>query len=166
MQHLIINKTIRFILLTAFIMLSSCTTMQHESSKNTAAIKDTQSETVNRQPPEKKLEKIETSAPAKAENIWPRLFSLYQLPVIDNERIQAEINWYSQHPTYIKRIQENASPYLFHVVNEIEKRGIPGELALLPVVESAYRPFAYSHGRAAGLWQFIPSTGKAFGLKQ
>ncbi|HAI96670.1 MAG TPA: lytic transglycosylase, partial [Methylococcaceae bacterium] len=62
--------------------------------------------------------------------------------------------------------QENAAPYLFHVVNEIEKRGIPGELALLPVVESAYRPFAYSHGRAAGLWQFIPSTGKAFGLKQ
>lgn len=166
MQHLIINKTIRFILLTAFIMLSSCTTVQHESSKNTTVIKDTQSETVNRQPPEKKLEKIEAAAPAKAENIWPRLFSLYQLPVIDNERIQAEINWYSQHPAYIKRIQENAAPYLFHVVNEIEKRGIPGELALLPVVESAYRPFAYSHGRAAGLWQFIPSTGKAFGLKQ
>lgn len=107
-----------------------------------------------------------TPAPAAASNIWPRLIALYQLPPIDNARVQAHINWYSKHPSYLARVQKNAEPYLYFIVNEIEKRNIPGELALLPVVESAFRPFAYSHGRAAGLWQFIPSTGRAFGLQQ
>jgi len=99
-------------------------------------------------------------------DIWQRLFSLYQLPVIENDRIQAEIDHYSKHPEYFARIQKNAAPYLYYIVNEVEKHNMPGEIALLPVVESAFRPFAYSHGRAAGLWQFIPSTGKYFGLKQ
>ncbi len=100
------------------------------------------------------------------ETLWQRLFALYQFPAVDNERIQAQINWYLKHPSYLARVQKNAEPYLYFIVNEIEQRQIPGELALLPVVESAFKPFAYSHGRAAGLWQFIPSTGRAFGLQQ
>ena len=81
-------------------------------------------------------------------------------------RVQAQLNWYKKHPRYIDRVVDRGSRYLHYIVSEAEKRGLPTELALLPVVESAFDPFAYSHGRAAGLWQFIPSTGKYFGLTQ
>jgi membrane-bound lytic murein transglycosylase D len=81
-------------------------------------------------------------------------------------RVEQELNWYRSHPNYIKRIQERAEPYLHFILEEIDKRDIPSEIALLPAVESAFRPFAYSPGRAAGMWQFIPSTGRHFGLKQ
>ncbi len=86
---------------------------------------------------------------------------------VDNARVQAQLDWYVRHPPrYIDRVVERGSRYLHYIINETEKRGLPSELALLPVVESAFDPFAYSHGRAAGLWQFIPSTGKYFGLTQ
>ena len=85
---------------------------------------------------------------------------------VDNRRVQQQLNWYSRHPRYIDRVVERGGRYLHHIVNEVERRGLPGELALLPIVESAFDPFAYSHGRAAGMWQFIPSTGKYFGLTQ
>lgn len=166
MRHLITNKTLSFILFASFTLLTSCTPLQVKPPETTRFTSTIQPDTVVSQQIEKNLETSSSSTPTLPENLWQRLFSLYQLPVIDNKRIQAEINWYSKHPDYIQRVQKNATPYLFHIVNEIEKRGIPGELALLPIVESAYRPFAYSHGRAAGLWQFIPSTGRAFGLKQ
>ncbi len=85
---------------------------------------------------------------------------------IDNPRVKAQLNWYSKHPNYMNRVVKRATPYYHHIVNEAIKRNIPTELALLPIVESAFDPFAYSHGRAAGAWQFIPSTGKYFGLEQ
>ncbi|MBS3804672.1 MAG: LysM peptidoglycan-binding domain-containing protein [Oleiphilaceae bacterium] len=100
-------------------------------------------------------------------DLWIRLRSLYQLdPDITNRRIEQQLSWYARHPKYIERVVERGSRYLHHIVNEVEARGLPGELALLPIVESAFDPFAYSHGRASGMWQFIPSTGKYFGLKQ
>jgi membrane-bound lytic murein transglycosylase D len=80
--------------------------------------------------------------------------------------VQREWEWYVAHPEYLERVQERARPYLHYILNEVQARGLPGELALLPVVESAYQPFAYSPGRASGIWQFIPSTGRHFGLKQ
>ena len=98
--------------------------------------------------------------------LWSRVFALYQLPETHNARIQKEIDWLLKHPSHLQQIQTRAEPYLYYIVEELEKRQLPGELALLPAVESGYRPFAYSHGRAAGLWQFIPSTGEHFGLKQ
>ena len=100
-------------------------------------------------------------------DLWVRLRSLYQLDLtVSNTRIEQQLSWYMRHPRYIERVVERGSRYLHHIVNEIEERGLPGELALLPIVESAFDPFAYSHGRAAGLWQFIPNTGRAFGLNQ
>ncbi len=99
-------------------------------------------------------------------DLWQRLFSLYQLPPIEHPRIERELRWYASHPEYIHRVQARARPYLYTIVSEIEKSGLPGELALLPVVESAFKPNAYSRQRAAGLWQFIPSTGRLYGLKQ
>lgn len=84
----------------------------------------------------------------------------------ENSRIDAQINWYSRHQSYFDRVSERASRYMFHIVAELEARDMPLDLAMLPVVESAFDPFAYSHGSAAGMWQFIPSTGRMFDLKQ
>jgi membrane-bound lytic murein transglycosylase D len=95
-----------------------------------------------------------------------RMVSGFSLATPTNKRVTQELNWYRSHPGYIQRIQERAEPYLHFILEEMDKRDIPGEIALLPAVESAFRPFAYSPGRAAGMWQFIPSTGRYFGLKQ
>lgn len=84
---------------------------------------------------------------------------------VDNPRIQAQLNWYSKHPRYLDRMADRARRYYHYVLQQTIERGLPSELALLPIVESAYDPFAYSHGRAAGPWQFIPMTAKRFKLK-
>ncbi len=100
------------------------------------------------------------------ETVWERLFDLYALPEVHNNRIDREMRRYLKNPDYLATIQERAEPYLYAIVDEIESKNLPGELALLPVVESAFKPDAYSSSNAAGLWQFIPSTGRFFGLKQ
>lgn len=84
----------------------------------------------------------------------------------DQSRVQQQIAWFTRHPDYMERVLERAKPFLRHIQLEVETRGMPLELVLLPIVESAFDPFAYSHGRAAGIWQFIPGTAKMFGLKQ
>lgn len=100
-------------------------------------------------------------------DLWKRLRQGFALDhEVDNERVRDQLNWYASHPKYIDRVVDRGSRYLHYILNETEKRGLPTEFALLPVVESAFDPFAYSHGRAAGIWQFIPSTGKYFGLTQ
>ncbi len=122
-----------------------------------------------REPPSAEAEAppaAEKAKPAPVADLWQRLFSLYRLPEIDHPRIDREMRWYLAHPEYIDRVQRRARPYLYTIVTEIERHRLPGELALLPVVESAFKPDAYSHRRAAGLWQFIPSTGRLYGLKQ
>ena len=86
--------------------------------------------------------------------------------ITDNPRLISELNWYAKHQNYLDRVVERAEPFMHFILNEAEKRNLPTELVLLPVVESAFQAFAYSHGRAAGIWQFIPSTGKIYGLKQ
>jgi membrane-bound lytic murein transglycosylase D len=98
--------------------------------------------------------------------LWERLRAQYALPEPEHQWIENERDWYADHPDYIIRVFTRAAPYLRHIVDEIEARGMPMEIALLPVVESAFDPFAYSHGRAAGLWQFIPATGRDYGLDQ
>lgn len=99
-------------------------------------------------------------------DLWSRLRDGYQFGDIDNSRIDKHLNQYLRHPSYIQRVAERGNEYLYHIVSELEARDMPLELALLPIVESAFDPFAYSHGRASGMWQFIPSTGSHFGLKQ
>lgn len=100
-------------------------------------------------------------------NIWEVVRAEMQLELhLDQSRVQSQLNWYKKHPQYMDRVVQRATPYYHYMVTEAQKRGIPVELSLLPIVESAFDPFAYSHGRAAGPWQFIPSTGKYFGLEQ
>ncbi|WP_242472469.1 LysM peptidoglycan-binding domain-containing protein [Ectothiorhodospira mobilis] len=84
----------------------------------------------------------------------------------DRARVTRYIHWYGRHPTHLRRVLVRAEPFLYHILDEIERRGLPAELLLLPVVESGYRTQVLSHGHAAGIWQFIPSTGAHFGLKQ
>ncbi|WP_233152983.1 LysM peptidoglycan-binding domain-containing protein [Motiliproteus sp. MSK22-1] len=85
---------------------------------------------------------------------------------IEDPRIDAQIKLYTKHPRYLARVTARAERYYYYVIHQVIERGIPAEIALLPIIESAYDPFAYSHGRAAGPWQFIPGTAKHFGLKK
>jgi len=105
-------------------------------------------------------------AQAKDEDIWERIRSGFQIKQKDNSRIENYRKWYSSHPSYMKRVSERASRYMYGIVEKLDARGMPMELALLPVVESAFDPFAYSHATASGMWQFMPATGKQYGLKQ
>ncbi|MCU7851017.1 MAG: LysM peptidoglycan-binding domain-containing protein [Candidatus Thiodiazotropha sp. (ex Monitilora ramsayi)] len=100
------------------------------------------------------------------QDLLSRMVAGFSLTWSEDKRVLQELNWYRNHQSYIDRIQARAEPYLHFILEEIDKRGMPAEIALLPAVESAFRPFAYSHGRAAGMWQFIPSTGRIYGLKQ
>jgi len=116
------------------------------------------------QDPVSTISPIEALA-AEQMNLWARIRQGLSLNhYLDQARVQSEIRWYSKHPDYLDRVTDRASRYLYYIVDEIERRGMPAELALLPIVESAYDPFAYSHGRASGLWQFIPATGRMYGL--
>ncbi|MGA1272358.1 MAG: transglycosylase SLT domain-containing protein, partial [Burkholderiaceae bacterium] len=99
-------------------------------------------------------------------NLWERMRAGFALPPLDSPLVNKHIQYYSHKPEYLERMFERGSRYLFYIVEEIEKRGMPGELALLPFVESAMNPTAISPAKAAGLWQFIPSTGKAYNLSQ
>lgn len=99
-------------------------------------------------------------------DLWARIRKGYAFGEIDHARVQTYLEWYQKHPTYIERVGERGSLYLYYIVERLEEEGLPTELALLPIVESAFDPFAYSHGRAAGIWQFIPGTGKRYGLEQ
>ena len=106
------------------------------------------------------------STPAGPDDVLARLRRGFNLKYADNHRTKAEKKWFVEHPGYMARVFTRAQRYLPFIVAELERRDLPLELALLPIVESAYDPFAYSHGRAAGLWQMIPGTAKRFGIKQ
>jgi membrane-bound lytic murein transglycosylase D len=99
-------------------------------------------------------------------DVLERLRSGFSLATESNRRIEAERDWFAKHPDYLARVFSRAQRYLPYISAELDRRGLPLELALLPIVESAYDPFAYSHGRAAGLWQMIPGTATRFGVKQ
>ncbi len=105
--------------------------------------------------------------PKESEDLWERLRDSFSMDLDkDNSRIETQREWYARNQLYFNRTSERAKRYLEYIVSELEARDMPGELALLPIVESAYDPFAYSHGRASGIWQFIPETGRAFGMEQ
>jgi len=99
-------------------------------------------------------------------DVWQRIREQLTFDVPENNRIVAQRNWYVKHPSYLNRVAKRAEPFLYYIVEELEKNNVPIELALLPIVESAFDPFAYSHGRASGMWQFVPGTGTRFGMKQ
>ncbi len=101
-----------------------------------------------------------------AKDLWGRVRQGFTLPPLESELVADHERWYASRPDYVQRMTDRANRYLFHVVEEVERRGMPTELALLPFIESAFNPQALSSARASGIWQFMPATGKDFELKQ
>jgi membrane-bound lytic murein transglycosylase D len=99
-------------------------------------------------------------------DLWDRIRTGFSMPNLSSPEVQDRQIWYASQPSYVKRMVERSKRYLYYIVEELEKRGMPTELALLPMVESAFNPMAYSRSHASGLWQFIPSTGKNYHLQQ
>lgn len=116
--------------------------------------------------PSTQLPGAEKLAPAEFADLLDRIRVGYGLPQAQHYAVEREIEWYRSRPDFLDRTFRRGSRYLHYIVTEIERREMPLELALLPVVESAFNPVAYSRSRASGLWQFIPSTGKHYGLDQ
>ncbi len=99
-------------------------------------------------------------------DMWDRIRRGFKMPDLDNELVRDREQWYASRPDYIQRMTERSSRYIFHIVEELERRDMPTELALLPYIESAFNPQAISSAKAAGMWQFMPATGTDFDLKQ
>ena len=99
-------------------------------------------------------------------DIWDRIRRGFAMPDLDNSLVRDREQWYTSRPDYITRMTERGRKYLFHVVEELERRNMPTELALLPFIESAFNPQAVSSAKATGMWQFMPATGRTFELKQ
>jgi membrane-bound lytic murein transglycosylase D len=99
-------------------------------------------------------------------DLWQRVRDGYALPAFEDPLVGRWEQWYASRPDYVQRMTERGGRYLFHIVEEVEKRGLPTELALLPFIESAFNPQALSRVQAAGMWQFMPATGRSFALQQ
>lgn len=117
-------------------------------------------------PPEALVEALPEPEPEPVGDLLDRVRAGLTLGQHYHSRIDKEADWFARNPEYIERVFTRAAPYLHYIVEEVERRGLPQELALLPVIESAFQPFAYSSAAAMGLWQFIPTTGTRFNMKQ
>jgi membrane-bound lytic murein transglycosylase D len=167
----------KYFLLPAFIFLSGCqSTILSQDTYNKENIASTSDinqallidENIDVMHP---VDDVDFSLSAKGgqqsnNDVWHRIRKQFTFNVPENNRILAQRNWYVKHPSYLTRVAKRAEPFLYYIVEELEKNNVPIELALLPIVESAFDPFAYSHGRASGMWQFVPDTGTRFGMKQ
>lgn len=151
--------------IAAGVVLSGCQTVANKSDlQSETAVTPTRIQTQVAIAPDEST--IEEKLPVE-KDLWQLTRKSMQLALhLDNPRVQAQLKWYKKHPNHMARVVKRAAPYYHHILHTAIEKGVPVELALLPVIESAYDPFAYSHGRAAGPWQFIPSTGKYFGLQQ
>lgn len=103
---------------------------------------------------------------SEPDDLWARIRQGFAMPDLDDPLVEEHQRWYLARPQYLQRMLDRGRKYLYYIVEELEKRGMPTELALLPMVESAYNPTALSPAQASGLWQFVPSTGKLYGLEQ
>jgi membrane-bound lytic murein transglycosylase D len=112
------------------------------------------------------LPPLTENAAVDSDSLWQRIKNGYAMPDLDSPFTATHEAWYAARPDYVKRMVARSQKYLYHIVEEVQKRGMPTEIALLPMVESAFNPHALSTSRASGIWQFVPSTGKNFGLKQ
>lgn len=178
-----LNKPV--LIITSLLFLGAC---GHGPVEKQSGARDTQSPDSGAaaawQPPEAIKQQIranewavakhadESQKPAEAgnvsyDNIWDRIRAGMILERdLKQPAVRSKLQWYSDHQAYLNRVADRARPYIHHIVEELEARNMPLELALLPVVESAYQPLAYSRSHAAGIWQFIPATGRRYGLKQ
>ncbi len=155
------------------LLLAGCQVAQHDndlsaeshhaSISETKIVSKTTSSTAMSKPP---VVQPKVLTPQEQEDVWQRIAMQLSLPIADDPSVDYYRTWYLKHPQHLSTVARRAEPFLYLITEKIEQRNLPLELALLPIVESAFDPFAYSHGSAAGLWQFVPATGKMFGLTQ
>lgn len=160
----------------ALLLLSGCQNLPTESNTsaapetNASQAKPLQKTAKKVTPSERKLVEVAPEQPVitpqTQDDVWQRIAMQLSLEVPDHEKVDYYRTWYLKHPNHLNTVSERAKPFLYLITEKIEARGLPLELALLPVVESSFDPFAYSHGSAAGLWQFVPGTGEMYGLEQ
>jgi membrane-bound lytic murein transglycosylase D len=110
--------------------------------------------------------KVDLDAAQASTDLWLRLRAGFAMNDLDDEWVRRAEAWYSARPDYVQRMTDRGSRYLFHIIEEVDKRGMPAELALLPFIESAFVTDAMSRTKASGMWQFMPATGRDFALKQ
>jgi membrane-bound lytic murein transglycosylase D len=165
-----------YILFISYFLIQGCTTLNSSPEKNTSileinpVLKSTKQILQTQKTPKishnsTKIIKI-INKEADFTDIWSRLATLKQLTTIKNPRIEQQQQWYLKHKKYLIDTSKRAEPFLYFITEEIEKRNMPGEIALLPIIESSFKSNAHSTMKAAGLWQFMPATGHYFGLKQ
>jgi membrane-bound lytic murein transglycosylase D len=157
------------------LIISACSTTNQHTSNNSNH-PDTTPIAVNHAPggldsilsyPDDSTDTADQPYNADANTMWPAVRGGFQLDWrIDDPAIDTELKWYRNNPAFVYRSTERSGRYLHYVVSALQQRNMPTELALLPLIESAYDPFAYSRSGAAGMWQFLPGTGTVFGLKR
>jgi membrane-bound lytic murein transglycosylase D len=155
-----------------FLLLAGCATTG--TNQVTGEVPDAQSSRVENPPPtdvsvvDEHLFELPPIDESQAYvNVWERVVDRFSLPECSEQEASLQwARWYADRPDYMERIFKRAEPWIHYIAEELERRNMPGELALLPIVESAYDPFAFSSGRALGTWQFIAETGRRYGLKQ
>ena len=173
-------KKLLAILVGVFTVLTSSALYADASPSLTSTSLDSRPDSVSAAAPEKSRDvkpdvpaethpdaAIATTASTPApESLWKRVRNGFVLPEIDSPLVARHQAWFLNHPDYFQRMIERSRLYLFFIVEEIDKRKMPMEVALLPMIESAYNPVAFSRARAVGIWQFMPSTGRRYGLQQ
>ncbi len=185
-----VPRVSRLALLTAALWLGACATppsgppVTHPPEQASATVPDT-SATVAAAPVEAAsapaalpavtviaVDPLAPSAPLDLEaasartNLWVRVRQGMAMPELDNELVRKWEQWYGSRPDYVQRMTERGGRYLFHILEDVNRRGLPTELALLPFIESAFNPQAMSTAKASGMWQFVPATGRDFLLRQ
>jgi membrane-bound lytic murein transglycosylase D len=174
MEERISMKLYHYVAISALLWLAGCATPPASvpAAQSTAA-KPAEAATPS-VVPAGPLQPITASAAASSgvaqlqppADLWERIRRGFAMPNLDNDLVRQQEQWYVSRPEYMQRMTERSRKYLFHIVEELERRNMPTELALLPFIESAFNPQAVSSARAAGMWQFMPATGHFFELKQ
>lgn len=170
-------KKYKLLALTALLALAGCATTSGPEGPRAAAEVEAQPAQAAPLPaviPTGPLSAIESSelnsrSVASLEpppDLWHRIRGGFKMSALDNDLVRRHEQWYASRPDYLQRMTDRSRKYLFHIVEELERRNMPTELALLPFIESAFNPQAVSSARAAGMWQFMPATGKDYALKQ
>lgn len=153
----------------SLLLISGCASNSYQTSSPEGLVSIDEAIAPQKQkkkaPLQKKIDE-QISLNKQRPDIWQRISNGYGFPGVDEAHLANHLRWFSNNQQYIDRFTERSEPYIHYVVSELEARDMPLELALLPIIESSYNPFAYSTHDAAGIWQFVPQTAKSFGLER
>ncbi|TMN88138.1 lytic transglycosylase [Pseudoalteromonas phenolica] len=158
----------RIVFISLFLLLSGCASLTNSPTEVEETLVHTPPVEDNAltEPSEPvALVFVENILPSEAEDVWHRIRIQLQFAPSHHERVQNRVDWYLKHPNYMETITKRAEPFLYYIVNEVERRGLPIELALMPLIESDFDTSAYSHKHASGLWQLTPLIAKHYGVK-